>query len=159
MTFKLTFTPDKKYYEEAYDELISLTKLKKWEPVLAVIMGLFGIGLYYFDKSGALGIFPFFFVIMGIYEFFKFFYNKNKWLSERNLSGVNGQLIELEFNDELIKHKGPFSIGEIKWAGLKEIKKTTKGIVLKPENGISLYLPDNLFKGTEEINFRLSKRK
>ena len=159
MTFKLTFTPDKKYYEEAYDELISITKLRKWEPIFAIIMTLFGIGLYYFDERGLLGILPFFFIILGVYEFVKVSYIKRKWLKEREHSGVNGQLNEIEFNDEVIRHSGPFSNGEIIWAGFKEIKKTKKGIVLKPETGISLYLPDRWFNDNEEINFIMSKRK
>lgn len=158
MTFNLSFKPDEKYYKEAYEELISLTRLKKWEPILAIIMVVFGVGLDYFDKYDKLGIFPFFFMIMGIYEFFKFFYNKTKWLKERRESQVTGQLIEIEFNNETIKHSGPFSNGEIKWTGLK-VRKTNKGIVLKPETGIVLYLPDSLFKGQDEIAFILSKRR
>lgn len=94
MTFKLTFTPDKDYYEEAYNELISVTKLRKWEPILAVFMTLFGIGLFYFDNRNILGVLPFFFILMGVYEFVKVFYNKKKWLKEREHSGVNGQPIE-----------------------------------------------------------------
>ena len=54
MTFKLTFQPDTEYYKEAYDELLTLTN-KKLEPILAIVMTIFGIGLYYFDKKGALG--------------------------------------------------------------------------------------------------------
>lgn len=159
MTFNLTFKPDEKYYKEAYEELISLNRLKKWEPIFAMIMTLFGVLLYCFDKTDKLGIFPFFFILMGVFEFFKFFYNRTKWLKERNGSKVTGQLIEIEFNSETLKHSGPFSNGEIKWTGLKEIKKTNKGIVLKPESGVSIYLPDSLFNGPDEIAFILSKRR
>jgi hypothetical protein len=159
MIFKLTFQPDEKYYKEAYEELISLSRLKKWEPILATAMTLFGIGLYCFDTAHVLGMFPFFFVVIGIYEVFKCFYSKRKWLKERNESKVKGQLIEMEFDNEAIKHSGPFSTGAIKWAGLKEIKKTTKGIVLKPETGVSIYLSDTLFSEQKEIDFILSKRR
>jgi len=159
MNFKLTFTPDDIYYREAYAELISLKKLKKFEPLFAVILFFFGIGLYYFDNNHVLWILPFFFIIMGIYEFFKIYYEKHKWLKERNGSRLIGQHNEFEFTDDTIHHRGPFSIGEMKWQSLKAIKKTNKGIVLKLESGVSMYLSDSFFAEKDEIDFILSRAK
>ncbi|MBK7442184.1 MAG: hypothetical protein IPI65_11740 [Bacteroidetes bacterium] len=65
----------------------------------------------------------------------------------------------MEFSDSNISHKGPFSNGEIKWEGIISIHKTKKGIILKPDNGISMYLPDMLFSDKNEIEFILSKNK
>lgn len=158
MIFKLNFKPDESYYEEAYGELISLTKIKKSEPILASISVLFGIGLFYADKNNVLGFFPIFFILMGVYEFFKFYYEKKKWIKDRNSSRILGQEIELEFSDEFIKHTGPFSNGELKWSGLKSILETKKGIVIKPENGVSIYLPYLLFESKEQIDFVIQKK-
>lgn len=158
MTFKLNFKPDENYYVEAYEELICLKKMKKIEPILATISAIFGIWLLYSDKNNVLGYFPFLFILMGIYEFFKFYYEKKKWIKERNSSGIIGQEIELEFSDEFIKHSGPFSNGELKWSGLKSISETKKGIVIKPENGLNIYLPYLLFESKEQIEFIIQKK-
>lgn len=159
MIFTITIIPDEPYYKEAYDELVSTLKLKKYEPYFAIIMILFGIGLYFFDTDKVLGIFPIIFSLIGVYELYKVYNEKNKWLKARLASIVTGQKIEMEFSDSNISHKGPFSNGEMKWEGIKSIHKTKKGIILKPDNGISMYLPDMLFSDKNEIEFILSKNK
>ncbi|MGB4931151.1 MAG: hypothetical protein WBP43_14340 [Chitinophagales bacterium] len=159
MIFTITIIPDEPYYKEAYDELVSTLKLKKYEPYFAIIMILFGIGLYFFDTDKVLGIFPIIFSLIGVYELYKVYNEKNKWLKARLASIVTGQKIEMEFSDSNISHKGPFSNGEIKWEGIISIHKTKKGIILKPDNGISMYLPDMLFSDKNEIEFILSKNK
>ena len=154
MSFKISFIPDETYYKEAYFELV---RFKRWEPILAILVMFIGIGIYCYDtyeKTIAFGLF-----CAGLYEFLRCFYQKNKWVKERMKSGVSGQYIEMEFDDEVIKHVGPFSHGEIKWSGLKEIKKTGKGIILKIDTGMNIYLPDILFADREQIEFLLSRNK
>ena len=157
MNFTLTFIPDEQYYKEAYSEIVSTLKFKKYEPFLATIMVIFGIALYFYDTNRILGVFPFVFSLLGIYEYYKLFNEKNKWTKDRLDSKVAGQIIELEFSDSTIIHKGPFSNGELKWEGIKNIFKTQKGLIIKPENGISIYLPDRLFTDKKHIEFILTK--
>ena len=159
MNFTLTFKPDEAYYKEAYETILSTLKLKKYEPIFATIMIIFGIGLYFYDSRKNLGIFPFVFSGIGIYEIYKFYYEKNKWIKDRLNSKIVGEILELEFNDTIIKHRGPFSTGELQWNGLKDIIKTKNGLLLKPENGVSIYLQDRLFTNTAQIEFIMSKRK
>ncbi len=159
MDFRLTFTPDEPYYKEAYDEIVSSLKFKKYEPYFATTMVIFGIGLYVYDTNSILGMFPIVFSLIGVYEFYKLYHEKKKWLKDRLDSKVLGQNIELVFNDSSIIHKGPFSNGEINWNGIKNIFKTQKGIIIKPENGISIYLPDKLFEDKKQIDFILTKKK
>lgn len=160
MNFKLNIEPNETYYQEAYEEILSSKKLKKWEPVLAILLLLFGVILFFLDKNRTLGLFPLLFIGFGIFEFISFFYKKKKWIKAR----LNNPIVDhpvglkLEFDDLLIKHSGPFSTGEMKWDGIKEIIKTRKGIILRPENGIFIYLPDDQFKNKEEIEFILSKK-
>ena len=72
-------------------------------------MVIFGIALYFYDTNRILGIFTFVFSLIGIYEYYKLFHEKNKWIKDRLDSKVAGQIIELEFSDSTIIHKGPFS--------------------------------------------------
>ena len=159
MNFNLTLIPDELYYKEAYREILSTFKFKKYEPFFATLMVILGIGLYFYDTNRITGLFPFFFSLIGIYEFYKQFHEKNKWLKDRLASKVASQKIELEFSDSIIIHKSPFSNGEIKWEGIKKIIKTQNGLIIKPENGISIYLPDRLFSDRKHIEFILTKNK
>lgn len=159
MNFKLNFKPDENYYKEAYAEIISSNKFKKYEPLFAALLVFFGIGLYFFDTHKKLGLISWVFSCIGIYEFYKFHFEKKKWLKDRLQSGIVGQLLEMEFNETTIKHSGPFSNGKLNWNGLKDIIKTKKGVLLKPENGISIYLPDRIFKESKQIDFIISKKK
>ena len=157
MEFNLKFIPDKNYYKEAYDEMVSSMKYKKYVPYFASALIFVGIVFYFLDKSGVIGILPFLFICSGLFEFFKFYNEKRKWIKDRFDSRILGKEIQIEFTDEMIKINGPFSNGELKWFGLKKIVKTKQGILLKPENGLSIYLQDKIFSSYEQIEFVLSK--
>ncbi len=126
-------------------------------PYFASALIFVGIVFYFLDKSRVVWIFPFLFICSGLYEFFKFYNEKKKWMKDRLDSRILGKEILMEFTDEIIKVNGPFSNGELKWFGLKKIVKTKKGILLKPENGLSIYLQDKIFSNDEQIKFILSK--
>jgi hypothetical protein len=157
MDFKLVFVPNEQYYKEAYDEIISSFKYKKYEPFLAIFMIGLGFVLYFQDNYKVTGIFPIVFACVGFYELFKLYYERRKWLSDRLDSKIVGQKIEMHFTDQFIKHLGPFTNGELKWSGVKKIQKTKNGVLIKPENGISIYLQDQAFSDKEQIQFILSK--
>ncbi|CAH0997984.1 hypothetical protein EMA8858_04119 [Emticicia aquatica] len=159
MNFNLSFVPDEKYYNEAYKAIVSSLKTKKYEPFFAITMIALGLWFSFQDQNKILGYFPILFSMIGVYEFFKLYFEKKKWLKQRLDSKIVGQKIELHFSDETIKHSGPFSKGELNWEGMNKILKTKKGILLKPENGISIYLPDKLFSSKEQIDFIMSKHK
>ena len=94
----------------------------------------------------------------GIYELCKFYSEKNRWIKNRLKNPIIGQHLEIEFNDDSIKHNGPFSNGEMYWHGLKNIVKTRSGLLLKLHNRISIYLPDKNFDNQEQIDFIISKK-
>jgi YcxB-like protein len=159
MNFNITFKPDLQYYKEAYGEIVSTLKLKKYEPYFAIIMIVLGVFFFFQDTDKRLGIFPVVFSCIGFYELFKLYFEKKKWLKDRMDSQIVGQQIELQFSNEVIKLSGPFSNGEMTWNGLNKIVKTKNGILLKPENGISIYLPNKLFTDTGQLEFIMSKQK
>jgi hypothetical protein len=159
MNFKIEFYPDKSYYKEAYEEIISTYKFKKWEPIFAILFFVFGISIYFINQTENLIFFPSVFIVIGIYEFFKFYNEKRKWIKDRLNSKVFEKKLELEFEEEYLIHSGPFSKGKINWNGINDILKTKKGILIKPETGISIYLSEKVFKSKSEIDFIISKKK
>ena len=159
MNFKIDFTPNKEYYKEAYEEMISTYKLKKWEPIFALLLIVFGLFNYFTIKSENLKFIPFIFIFLGIYELVKFYSEKRKWINNRLKSNIVGKNFEVEFTDDHMVHSGPFSNGKISWDGFKNLIETQKGIFLKQENGISIYLSKENFKNRSEIDFILNKKK
>lgn len=159
MNFKIDFTPNKEYYKEAYEEMISTYKLKKWEPIFALLLIVFGLFIYFTIKSENLKFIPFIFIFLGIYELVKFYFEKRKWINDRLKSNVVGKNIEVEFTNDYMVHSGPFSNGKISWDGFKNLMETQKGILLKQENGINIYFSKEIFKNRSEIDFILNKKK
>ena len=159
MSFKLTFTPTEKYYKESYEELLASTKYKKYESYFAYTLAVLGLILYYFDKSKQFGLFPIALSGLGLYELYTIHNNKNKFIKERVSSIANGKQVHLEFNDKTIKHTGPFSNGEMTWDKIQSINKSKKGIIIKPESGINIYLPDHLFEDKSQLEYLFSKKK
>ena len=121
-------------------------------------MVLFWGGLRCLDPAGSLGAVPYFFMAVGLYETIKPFYKKHKWLQERKESHLNGQVITAHFGNDAMSTAGPFSSGEIKWAGIREIRETANALFIIPENGTSIFLPKSVFQSAEQIQAVLSKR-
>jgi hypothetical protein len=159
MNIETRITASKEYYIEFYSEWLKRSKLKKWEPFLATALLFFGVGLYYYNTNPNLRVIPIFFIIAGIYELFKSYYSRKKWLSERVKSNILNKEIILTFNEENIKHEGPFFNGTLKWEGIKSWILTDNGLFLIPENGISIYIPKNSFSTSDEINQVINKIK
>ena len=63
MNFTLTFIPDKQYYTETYDEIVSSLKYKKYEPYFAILLIGMGIILYFQDTYKVSGLMPILFFI------------------------------------------------------------------------------------------------
>ena len=95
MSFKIEFYPDKSYYEEAYNEIISTLKLKKYEPIFALVIIFFGITLFFINQNKNLSFISIIFIGIGIYEFMKYYYEKQKWINDRLKSKILGEKLEI----------------------------------------------------------------
>jgi hypothetical protein len=157
MNFSINFTADKKHYEETWEQLVSITKQRKYIPLIAIGKIIFGIVFYFIDKQGIIGTWILLFCASGAYDVVNLYTEQKRWMKDRINSKVFDNVIVFQFNEIGIAHNGPFSNRLLVWKGLKSIIKTEKGIVLKPENGISIYLPFKAFNSQEEIKYILSK--
>jgi hypothetical protein len=158
MNFKIEFNPDKNYYTEAYNEIISTKFFKKHQALLGIFIIIFGCIFNLINKNEKMNVFSIIIFGIGIYEFVTYFLFKKKWIDERLNSKVFQKKIELQFYDDYLVSFGPFSEGKINWNGLKEIIKTKKGILIRIETGVSIYLSDKVFKNKSEIDFIISKK-
>ena len=150
MNTEIRLNTSKEYYQEFYSESLKRTK-RKWEPLLATCLIVFGGVLYLINTSENLKFIPVLFVFAGIYELLKFYYSKRKWLKDRLQNGIINKEVVLVFQDECIRYEGPFSKGDLKWQGIQKTALTDKGLFLIPENGFSIYIPKKLFRDATEI--------
>jgi hypothetical protein len=157
MDFTVEIVPNEAYYRNYYREWASQKWLRRNEPYLGIAMVLFWCCLWYVDEANSLGVVPYFFMAVGFYETIKPFYKKHKWLEERKSSRLNGQKISAHFSDDAIHVTGPFSSGNIKWAGIRRIQHTALGLFIIPENGISLFFPKSVFQSDEQIQAIVSR--
>lgn len=158
MNFTVSIFADKNYYKESYEEILKSNPPKNYEDILGVVLILFGIVLLFKDTNQAIGIFPYFFIGAGIYEFVKFHYSKYKWMKEMSKSKLINIKTQFEFDEEKISHTGSYSKGEIVWKALKSIKKTKKGLILRLENKTCIYIPLKNFDNQQQIEYLLNKK-
>lgn len=158
MNFTISIFADKNYYKESYEEILKSNPPKNYEDILGVLLIVFGIVLLFKDTNQAIGIFPYFFIGAGIYEFVKFHYSKYKWMKEMSKSKLINVKTQFEFDEEKISHTGSYSKGEIAWKALKSIKKTKKGLILRLENKNCIYIPLKNFDNQQQIEYLLNKK-
>lgn len=154
MTIRVQFQPDRAYYKEAYEELLSLTKFEKWRPLLAFSICALGIFLFYIQVIDYL---PLAFTMFGGFDLYMIYVRKKRWLDQQVSTNITQQTIEFEFTDKGIFNKSGKVTGELRWSDLKGIQSTQKGIVLNQKSGVNTYLPFKFFNSDADIDFLLSK--
>ena len=161
MRIEIEVALSKAYYQEYYGEWLTFrSKRRKWQPLVGATLIVWGVLCAVIGKpTGNLALIPMLFVGAGIYELGQFYYAKWQWLRARADSRLENQRVRLIFTEQEIMHTGPFSKGELSWAGLRDVKETSKGIFLIPESGISIYVPKQAFESATQVQVILSRAK
>jgi hypothetical protein len=55
----------------------------------------------------------------------------------------------LEFKEDRIVHSGPYAHGEFAWEGIESVTPTPTAMFLRPQKGISIYIPDQTLDPVE----------
>lgn len=152
MIFQIKLTLNKDYYEEAYGQILSLSKVAKARPFVALFAIGLGIILAYFQ---VLDFLPIGLIMFGLLDFYMIYSRKMKIVKAQIALNIDDQT--LEFNDRFIKYTSKSDNGTVRWSDLKGIKKTKKGIILEQTNGVATYLPFNLLVEDKQVEFILSK--
>ncbi|UZR96785.1 hypothetical protein [Chondrinema litorale] len=141
---------NKEYYNEYFSEWLRFRSIfKKWEHkigfaslVVALVIYINNESLVYI--SGGLLVFG----TLMIYEFYS---SKSKWLKERLNSKMMGTEVTMIFEDDKVQSIGPFTEMNGKWEFFSDVVETEKGLILIPENGISIYLQNKSFDKQADI--------
>jgi len=150
---KLTLT--REYYSECYDQIRKYgAKSLLFERVSAVVLIIFGIGLYiYLNVEPDLSVIL---ICLGVFELFSNSIKKQFWLRRQTKGKLMNAEIELLVSESGIDSTGPFSNGHFDWIGIEKIVRTPKGILVWPQKGTFWYVPESV-AGTETIEFIQSK--
>jgi len=82
---------------------------------------------------------------------FEFYSSKNKWLKERFTSKMMNKEIKMIFTDTEVKSFGPYKEMNGNCEFFSNAIETTKGLILIPENGISIYIQKKSFPHQSNI--------
>lgn len=150
ITFKMTTS----YFEESYDETIKYRlKYRKWDSLASSIF--VGVALLLFVYSVAIGTSKTGAIIgasllgYSLFALRKSLTHKKKWMIERMKRGILDQDARIKFTEDHMEHSGPHSTGTMKWSAIQRIDETPKAIYLIVDQGISIFLPKNLFESVE----------
>ncbi|GAA4303127.1 hypothetical protein [Nibribacter koreensis] len=141
---------NKEYYNEYYSEWLKFrSKFKKWENIIGFISLTASLVIYLFDDS-------LIFISVGLFVFgslmvYEYYSSKSKWLKGRLNSKMIDTKVTLIFEEERIQTFGPFTEMNGKWDFFSDAVKTDKGLILVPENGISIYLQNKAFANPSDI--------
>lgn len=158
MNIEIIQKTNKKYYIEYYSEWLKYrSKYKKWEHIVGFLSVTLSLLVYILDNG--LYYISFGLLLFGILKIFDFYNSKRKWLNDRMSSKMNNEEVRMIFDDTKIQSFGPFTEMNGKWNFFTDAIETDKGLILIPENGISIYLQKKVFHGESDIKDIIRKVK
>jgi uncharacterized membrane protein len=145
MNAKAKVTLDRRYYSECYaDWLRNVSKWRRYQILVGLILVTIATLLVSF--SAIHGLIPAMIAVIGVFEIGGYLLNRHQWMSDRMADKRLDDTASLEFLEERIIHSGPFSRGEFLWDGIESMTATPKGLFLRPQRGISIYIPDRAWE-------------
>lgn len=136
------FEMDEEYFRESYGEWLRYgSKVRKWQPWLGMFSVGLGIGLHLFDAK--FRSIAFVLVVFGLIQVLENYFYRRNYLNARVDARRKNEKheISMEFDAEGIFQNGPTSTGKMKWAGVKGVRETPRGISLAIGDGMSIYIP------------------
>ncbi|WP_405602168.1 MULTISPECIES: YcxB family protein [unclassified Pseudoalteromonas] len=133
MAFTTTYTLDKPYFYECFDESLPYSKRAKpkyFLLVLLVALGLFGI---YGLNDHYLGSFL---IMLGVLECVAFYYRRPWWVTRQMLSRASGSEVTLTFDDDGIKSANHYKNYQLAWQDINTVIDTQQGILLQNKSGM-----------------------
>ncbi|MDP8163222.1 hypothetical protein QJU89_03105 [Pasteurella skyensis] len=151
MNIQITQHINKEYYLEYYAEWLKYkSKFKKYEQLIGIMAIIMSVLTYIFYKE-------YFYIsvvlfILGVARIYNYYFSKQRWLKERLKSKALNNSIKITFSDEGIETFSEFGNAKMNWDFISTFIMTEKGLILIPENGISIYLQKSCFENKEDLD-------
>ncbi len=132
------FTVTEDYYREFYDQWYRhVCRWRRFQTPLGVVAALavvpaWQVGFRTLSTVAA---------VFAVVQLADSLTHRRRWIRERLQSSRLGALVSFKFMEDCIESSGPFSSGKLAWAGIDSCSVTDKGIFLRPDTGVSIYIP------------------
>ncbi len=117
----------------------------KWALIEKFIgAALVGTGIAIFISSYKGTALPFTIVIIGVIELLSNRIKKYFWLRRHRMSKLFEADVEFICTGEGIESNTPFATSKMAWEGIEKVVSTPKGILIWPQKGMYIYLPESI---------------
>lgn len=133
MSFTTTYTLDKPYFYECFDESLPYSAQAKPKYIFLVLLVSLGLTAIYALEQHYLGNFL---IMAAVLECVAFYYRRPWWVTRQMLSRASGLEATLTIDDEGFKSVNPHKSYQLAWQDIDEVIYTSRGIILKSRRGM-----------------------
>ncbi|BDF95091.1 YcxB family protein [Pseudoalteromonas sp. KAN5] len=133
MSFTTTYTLDKPYFYECFDESLPYSAQAKPKYIFLVLLVSLGLTAIYALEQHYLGNFL---IMAAVLECVAFYYRRPWWVTRQMLSRASGSEATLTIDDEGFKSVNPHKNYQLAWQDIDEVIYTSRGIILKSRRGM-----------------------
>ena len=152
MALSTTYTLDKPYYYECFDESHSYSKAAKPKYFLLALLVCLGLISIYAMDDHYLGTFL---IMLGVLECVAFYYRRPWWVTRQMFSRASGSTVTLSFTDDAISTENHYKSHTFKWAEITHIIKTNRGYLVHHNKGMQ-YISSSVL--TDEMRDFINKK-
>ncbi|CAM3926532.1 MULTISPECIES: YcxB family protein [Pseudoalteromonas] len=133
MSFTTTYTLDKPYFYECFDESLPYSAQAKPKYIFLVLLVSLGLTAIYALEQHYLGNFL---IMAAVLECVAFYYRRPWWVTRQMLSRASGSEATLTIDDAGFKSVNPHKSYQLAWQDIDEVIYTSRGIILKSRRGM-----------------------
>ena len=152
MLFTSTYTLDKPYFYECFDESLLYSSQAKPKYALLLLLVCLGLTAIYALDKYYLGNFL---ILMAVLECVAFYYRRPWWVTRQMLSRASGSEATLTIDESGFKSENPHKSYQLAWQDIDEVIFTSRGIILKSRRGMQ-YISNSVL--SDEIIEYIKKR-
>lgn len=152
MTLSTTYTLDKPYYYECFDESLPYSSQAKPKYPLLILLITLGLLAFYQLENHYLGSFM---IMLAVVECLSFYYKRPWWIARQMMSRASGSEVTIVFDDDGVKAENPHKSYQLSWQQISEIIETERGYILKAQRGMQYISKQAL---NDEMTAELNKR-
>ncbi|MBB1292666.1 YcxB family protein [Pseudoalteromonas sp. SR44-5] len=152
MSFSTTYTLDKPYFYECFDESLPYSAQAKPKYVFLVLLVSLGLTAIYWLEKHYLGNFL---IMAAVLECVAFYYRRPWWVTRQMLSRASGSEATLTIDESGFKSENPHKSYQLAWQDIDEVIFTVRGIILKSRRGMQ-YVSNSVL--SDEIIEYIKKR-
>jgi len=133
MAFTITYTLNKPYFYECFDESLPYSKRARPKYFLLILLVSLGIFAIYGLGDHYLGSFM---IMLGVLECVSFYYRRPWWVARQMLSRASGSEVTLTFDEHGIKSENHYKNTQLAWQDISKTINTERGILLQSKKGM-----------------------